>query len=56
MQDTPGTFMATAGASPVWKLLGKNPLGNKALILSFDNVPDPLAVKALRNLQARRPM
>ena len=25
-QDTPGTFMATAGASPVWKLLGKKPL------------------------------
>jgi hypothetical protein len=45
-QDTPGTFMATAGASPVWKLLGKKPLSNKALGLSFDNVPDPVAVKA----------
>jgi hypothetical protein len=45
-QDTPGTFMATAGASPVWKLLGKKPLSNKALGLSFDNVPDPMAVKA----------
>jgi hypothetical protein len=41
-QDTPGTFMATAGASPVWKLLGKKPLSNKNLGLSFDNVPDPL--------------
>jgi len=41
-QDTPGTFMATAGASPVWKLLGKKPLSNKMLGLSFDNVPDPL--------------
>jgi hypothetical protein len=45
-QDTPGTFMATAGASPVWKLLGKKPLSNKALGLSFDNVPDAMAVKA----------
>ena len=45
-QDTPGTFMATAGASPVWKLLGKKPLSNKALGLSFDVVPDPVAVKA----------
>jgi hypothetical protein len=45
-QDTPGTFMATAGASPVWKLLGKKPLSNKALGLTFDNVPDPLALKA----------
>jgi hypothetical protein len=45
-QDTPGTFMATAGASPVWKLLGKKPLSNKALGLTFDNVPDPMAVKA----------
>jgi hypothetical protein len=45
-QDTPGTFMATAGASPVWKLLGKKPLSNKALGLSFDDVPDPIAVKA----------
>ena len=45
-QDTPGTFMATAGASPVWKLLGKKPLGNTALGLSFDNVPDAMAVKA----------
>jgi hypothetical protein len=45
-QDTPGTFMATAGASPVWKLLGKKPLSNKALGLSFDDVPDPVAVKA----------
>jgi hypothetical protein len=44
-QDTPGTFMATAGASPVWKLLGKKPLSNKALGLSFDDVPDPVAVK-----------
>jgi hypothetical protein len=45
-QDTPGTFMATAGASPVWKLLGKKPLSNTALGLSFDEVPDPIAVKA----------
>jgi len=45
-QDTPGTFMATAGASPVWKLLGRKPLSNKALGLSFDDVPDPVAVKA----------
>jgi hypothetical protein len=45
-QDTPGTFMATAGASPVWKLLGKKPLSNKALGSSFDDVPDPIAVKA----------
>jgi len=45
-QDTPGTFMATAGASPVWKLLGKKPLSNKKLGLSFDNVPDPIAQKA----------
>ena len=45
-QDTPGTFMATAGASPVWKLLGKQPLGNKALHLSFDEVPDPMAIEA----------
>jgi len=45
-QDTPGTFMATAGASPVWKLLGRKPLGNKALGITFDNVPDPMAVKA----------
>ena len=44
-QDTPGTFMATAGASPVWKLLGSKPLANKALALSFDDVPDPIAVK-----------
>ena len=44
-QDTPGTFMATAGASPVWKLLGKKPLGNKALNLSFDDVPNPIQVK-----------
>jgi len=44
-QDTPGTFMATAGASPVWKLLGKRPLSNKALGLSFDNVPDPVKAK-----------
>ncbi len=44
-QDTPGTFMATAGASPVWKLLGKKPLSNKALGLTFDNVPDPMKVK-----------
>ncbi len=45
-QDTPGTFMATAGASPVWKLLGRKPLSNTALGLTFDNVPDPIAVKA----------
>jgi hypothetical protein len=45
-QDTPGTFMATAGASPVWKLLGRKPLANAALGLSFDDVPDPIAVKA----------
>jgi len=45
-QDTPGTFMATAGASPVWKLLGGKPLGNTALGISFENVPDPMAVKA----------
>jgi hypothetical protein len=45
-QDTPGTFMATAGASPVWKLLGKKPLSNKALGLTFDNVPDPMVMKA----------
>ena len=45
-QDTPGTFMATAGASPVWKLLGAKPLGNTALGLSFDDVPDPIAVLA----------
>jgi len=45
-QDTPGTFMAAAGASPVWKLLGKKPLSNKALGISFDDVPDAVAVKA----------
>ncbi|HVZ23474.1 MAG TPA: hypothetical protein VG871_20520, partial [Vicinamibacterales bacterium] len=45
-QDTPGTFMATAGASPVWKLLGRKPLSNTALGLSFDDVPDPIAIKA----------
>jgi len=45
-QDTPGTFMATAGASPVWQLLGKKPLSNAALGLRFDDVPDPVAVKA----------
>jgi hypothetical protein len=45
-QDTPGTFMATAGASPVWKLLGRKPLSNTALGLVFDDVPDPMAVKA----------
>jgi hypothetical protein len=45
-QDTPGTFMATAGASPVWKLLGRKPLANTALGLRFDDVPDPVAVKA----------
>jgi hypothetical protein len=43
-QDTPGTFMATAGASPVWKLLGKKPLQNTQLGLVFDNVPDVHAV------------
>jgi hypothetical protein len=45
-QDTPGTFMAAAGASPVWKLLGAKPMRNTALGLSFDDVPDPIAVKA----------
>jgi hypothetical protein len=45
-QDTPGTFMATAGASPVWKLLGKKPLSNTKLGLVFDDVPDPMAAKA----------
>jgi hypothetical protein len=44
-QDTPGTFMATAGASPVWKLLGRKPLSNTALGLVFDDVPDPMAAK-----------
>jgi hypothetical protein len=44
-QDTPGTFMATAGASPVWKLLGKKPLSNAKLGLIFDNVPDPMKAK-----------
>ena len=39
-QDTPGTFMATAGASPVWKLLGKKALSNDALNLHFDDVPN----------------
>ena len=43
-QDTPGTFMAAAGASPVWKLLGKKPLSNQALNLSYDEVPDPTKV------------
>jgi hypothetical protein len=43
-QDTPGTFMAAAGASPVWKLLGKQPLSNKARGLVFDVVPDPIAI------------
>jgi hypothetical protein len=45
-QDTPGTFMGTAGASPVWKLLGKKGLSNDKLNLHFDNVPDPMAVRA----------
>ncbi len=45
-QDTPGTFMATAGASPVWKLLGKKALSNDALNLHFEVVPDPIAVTA----------
>jgi hypothetical protein len=45
-QDTPGTFMATAGASPVWKLLGRKPLANTALGLGFADVPDPIAIKA----------
>lgn len=45
-QDTPGTFMAAAGASPVWKLLGAKPLSNNKLGLTFDEVPDPIAVKA----------
>ena len=44
-QDTPGTFMATAGASPVWKLLGKKPLSNTALNLSFGDVPNPMLAK-----------
>jgi hypothetical protein len=44
-QDTPGTFMATAGASPVWKLLGKKPLANDELKLRFEDVPDPMLVK-----------
>lgn len=44
-QDTPGTFMATAGASPVWTLLGGKPLGNTALGLRFDDVPDPIAIR-----------
>jgi hypothetical protein len=44
-QDTPGTFMATAGASPVWKLLGGKPLANDALGLRFDDVPNPRMVK-----------
>jgi hypothetical protein len=44
-QDTPGTFMATAGASPAWTLLGKKPLSNKALGLTFDIVPDPMKAK-----------
>ena len=44
-QDTPGTFMATAGASPAWKLLGKKPLSNTKLGLIFDNVPDPMKAK-----------
>lgn len=46
-QDTPGVFMATAGASPVWTLLGKKPLSNTALGLSFDDVPDPISVRAM---------
>jgi hypothetical protein len=45
-QDTPGTFMATAGASPAWKLLGRKPLSNTSLGMTFDDVPDPVAVKA----------
>jgi hypothetical protein len=45
-QDTPGTFMAVAGASPVWKLLGKKPLQNTQLGLVFDDVSDVNAVKA----------
>jgi len=45
-QDTPGAFMAAAGASPAWSLLGAKPLSNDALGLTFDNVPDPVAVKA----------
>jgi hypothetical protein len=45
-QDTPGTFMATAGASPVWPLLGAKPLSNTELGLVFDDVPDPVAVLA----------
>lgn len=45
-QDTPGTFMATAGASPVWALLGRKPLANDALGLRFDRVPDPVAARA----------
>jgi hypothetical protein len=38
--------MAAAGASPVWKLLGKKPLSNTKLGLVFDNVPDVNAVRA----------
>jgi hypothetical protein len=44
-QDTPGTFMATAGASPVWALLGARPLSHEGLGLRFDDVPDPVAVR-----------
>ena len=37
--------MATAGASPVWQLLGKKPMSNKALGLSWGigTDADPLA-------------
>ncbi len=41
-QDTPGTFMAAAGASPVWKLLGKKALSNDKLNLHFEDVPNPM--------------
>jgi hypothetical protein len=34
-QDTPGTFMATAAASPAWELLGKKGLTNTALNLHY---------------------
>jgi hypothetical protein len=37
--------MATAGASPVWKLLGKKPLSNTQLGLIFDRAPDPMKAK-----------
>ncbi len=39
-------FMAAAGASPAWALLGAKPLSNNELGIAFDEVPDPVAVKA----------